>query len=420
MNKRRVAIIGAGPVGLEAAVYALNCGFRVDVYEKGGVGQNMLLWGHVSLFSPWESNHSPLGAGMLREQYAGWVEPDSDAILTGREHVRRYLLPLTQLPQLAGAVHEGCEVVSIGRDTVLKTELIGSARRKDFPFRILLKDDQGRESLAFADVVIDASGVYDNANNLGSGGIPAPGELSCKSHIEYHIPDITGIDRERFAGKKTLLIGAGYSAATTACDFAELIKEQPGTELLWVVRGHRTEPIATIENDSLAGRAELTAKANALASRGLSRLQFRYGYGVEEVKYFSDRDAFEVTLKSADAVDKVNPDRIVANVGYGPDNSLYRELQVHECYASRGPMKLSAALMGESSADCLAQTSMGAETLRNPEPDFYIIGNKSYGRNPTFLLRVGLSQVVEVFSLITGDAELDLYHNPADKAEVAA
>ncbi len=116
-------------------------------------------------------------------------------------------------------------------------------------------------------------------------------------------------------------------------------------------------------------------------------------------------------LRRNDTIDNIEVDRIIANVGYSPDNSLYSELQVHECYASRGPMKLSAALLGASSADCLDQSSMGANTLKNPEPNFYIIGNKSYGRNSTFLIRVGLSQIVEVFSLITGDENLNLYEN---------
>ena len=93
-------------------------------------------------------------------------------------------------------------------------------------------------------------------------------------------------------------------------------------------------------------------------------------------------------------------DRVLALVGYSPDNSIYRELQVHECYASLGPMKLATTLLGQGSADCLAQTSGGAEALRNPEPNFYLLGAKSYGRNSQFLIRLGLQQVREVLTLI--------------------
>ena len=59
--------------------------------------------------------------------------------------------------------------------------------------------------------------------------------------------------------------------------------------------------------------------------------------------------------------------------------------------------------------DCLKQTSCGPDTLRNPEPDFYILGAKSYGRNSHFLLRIGFEQVREVFTLIAGKADLNLY-----------
>ncbi|MCA9269942.1 MAG: hypothetical protein KDA41_15785, partial [Planctomycetales bacterium] len=106
---------------------------------------------------------------------------------------------------------------------------------------------------------------------------------------------------------------------------------------------------------------------------------------------------------------EVECDRIIANVGYRPDASLYAELQVHQCYATDGPMKLAAALTQADSADCLAQQSAGAQALVNPEPSFYILGSKSFGRNSNFLYSLGLAQIREVFSLIGGREDLDLY-----------
>ena len=97
-------------------------------------------------------------------------------------------------------------------------------------------------------------------------------------------------------------------------------------------------------------------------------------------------------------------------VGYAPDTSLYAQLQVHQCYATAGPMKVAAALLGQSGADCLtAGQSLGPETLKNPEPNFFVLGAKSYGTNSNFLLRVGHNQVRDVFAMLHGDASLDLY-----------
>ena len=93
-------------------------------------------------------------------------------------------------------------------------------------------------------------------------------------------------------------------------------------------------------------------------------------------------------------------DRIVGLTGCLGDTGLYRQLQVHECYATAAPMNLSAALLGAAGGaggqDCLAQESHGVDVLRSPEPNFFVLGMKSYGRNSAFLLRVGYEQVDEV------------------------
>ena len=115
----------------------------------------------------------------------------------------------------------------------------------------------------------------------------------------------------------------------------------------------------------------------------------------------SDGDLVAVTLRdAAGALEEIIVDRVIALTGFVGDPSIYRQLQVHECWATSGPMKLAAALLGAGSADCLAQTSHGPDTLKNPEPDFFLLGSKSYGRNNTFLLRVGWEQVTEVFELL--------------------
>ena len=100
----------------------------------------------------------------------------------------------------------------------------------------------------------------------------------------------------------------------------------------------------------------------------------------------------------------IDVDRILSLTGYVGDAQLYRQLQVHECYATSGPMKLSAALLGAAGGDCLTQTTHGVDTLTNPEPGLFILGSKSYGRNNTFLMRVGWEQVGEVFGQLAGTA----------------
>ena len=132
------------------------------------------------------------------------------------------------------------------------------------------------------------------------------------------------------------------------------------------------------------------------------------GTTVDAVHWDETRGQFALRLLGVHAGDLV-VDRIIANVGFRPDNRLYAELQVHECYATGGPMKLAAALMVGETSDCLNQRSAGPEALLTPEPDFYILGAKSYGRNSRFLISLGLEQIRELFTIIGDRPELNLY-----------
>ena len=123
-------------------------------------------------------------------------------------------------------------------------------------------------------------------------------------------------------------------------------------------------------------------------------MSLRAGVVTEALAARDDRIA--VTLRNG-GTETVVADTVLALNGGVGDASLYRQLQVHECYATCGPMKLAAALLGDAGGDCLTVPSHGPETLVNPEPGFFILGAKSYGRNSQFLLRAGWQQVDDVF-----------------------
>jgi hypothetical protein len=81
-------------------------------------------------------------------------------------------------------------------------------------------------------------------------------------------------------------------------------------------------------------------------------------------------------------------------------------------------MSLAAALLKkghekEKPGDCLALAGFGPDSLRSPEPNFFILGHKSYGRRSDFLLRAGREQVRDVFKIIEESPQLDLYARSA-------
>jgi thioredoxin reductase len=401
----RIAILGAGPVGLEAGLYARKLDLPFTIFERGRVGEHVLRWGHVRLFSPFGMNATPLGRAAIQHARPGHEFPADDAYITGREHVAAYLSPAAEA--LQGRIQNDTVVLKISRRGLLKDD--GDAGRAKTPFRLLVRD-KTRERIEEAEIVLDCTGTYAQHRWLGDGGIPAVGELQAEPQITYGLDDILGERKMQYANRTVLVVGAGYSAATTVCNLAQIAEENQTTWTIWLARGSASTPLRRIASDPLRERDRLSVRANNVATRNDANVEFHPATVVEAVEFLGADRGFRITASGPDKNRTWEVDRVIGNVGYTPDTNLYRELQVHECYASLGPMKLAAALARSKALDCLKQTTHGAESLRNPEPNFYVLGAKSYGRNSHFLMRIGFEQVREVFTLITGDASLDLYH----------
>ena len=392
----RLAILGAGPTGLEAALAAAARGWPFTVYERAAAaGGHVRAWGHVRLFTPWSMNVSPAARAALGE-----AAPDGPGLPTGAELADDLLDPLAA--GLGARLRTGADVVAVGREGLLKHEGIGSPARARRQFRLLVRDaGDGSERIERADVVLDATGTYGNPNALGDGGIPAPGEGAAAGRIRRELPDL---DREAgaWAGKRILLTGAGHSAQTAARALADLARDAPGTRVHWAVR--RPAPDwSAVAADPLPERARLTAAARALAGGSSAAVAVDAGAVTEALAPSGDGGRVRVTLRGGATGAPLEVDRILALNGSVGDFTLYRQLQVQECYATCGPINLAAALLGESGGDCLTTGAHGSEVLRNPEPGFFILGAKSYGRDSRFLLGVGWQQVADVFALLDAD-----------------
>ncbi|HZD04615.1 MAG TPA: hypothetical protein VE173_06850, partial [Longimicrobiales bacterium] len=397
--EHRMAILGAGPIGLECLLRFRLADWEADVYESGRVGENIRRWGHVRMFSPWRMNVSEPGLEVTRPEGI-----DFDALPTGREYVTSYLEPLAASPLLADHVHTGAEVVAVSRGAYLKGEEIGSEARNRPPFRILLNDARG-ERVVTADVVIDASGTFATHNWLGPGGIPAVGEREIEG-VEYRLPDIEGRDRARFAGRRTLVVGAGHSAATAVVALEGLAREAEETRVFWLTRTDDERPVTEVVEDPLPERARIAEAANRVAVDGEGWLERISGSCVHGLG--RGDDAYLVKVGRDGPERDVSVDSVLALVGYRPDPALVRELQVQTCWATEGTYPLAAALLSQEggAADCLtAGADLDAGTLRHPEPRFFTLGAKSYGRNPNFLLATGFRQVEDLFGLLQSEMD---------------
>ena len=392
---RTVAIIGAGPTGLAAAAHALERDLQPIVLEAGpDAGHAVRQWSHVHMFSPWRYNVDTASRRLL--ETAGWNSPDPDHYPTGGEFAERYLEPLAKRTALAAHIHTDAHVISVARSGFDKVKTAG---RDAAPFEIRYQNGKGPSTL-LADAVIDASGTWLAPNPAGANGVPALGEAEHATRIAYGMPDVLGA-RARYAGKTVAVLGAGHSAAGTIIDLARLKENEPGTEIIWLLRGEQPEKsFGGGANDQLAARGDLGQQFARIVQQGGARVETGF-----RLTHVTDTDGrLRLGAGSACCGRHVVADELVMATGFRHDLSFLRELRIALDPALECPPAL-APLIDPNLHSCGTVRPHGARELAQPEPGFYFAGMKSYGRAPTFLTMTGYEQVRSIVADIAGDRE---------------
>lgn len=392
-----VAIIGAGPVGLAAAAHLVQRGLTPLVFERGpAVGYALRAWSHVRVFSPWSYNIDA-AAQLLLEQI-GWIAPNPEALPTGGEIAQRYLEPLAAHPAIAPHLVFEAEVFAIRREGLDKMTTLG---REIAPFVIHWRDASGSRHTAQAQAVIDASGTWFSPNPIGIDGGFVPGEQEAVERIAYGIPDVLGKLRPNYAGSRVLVVGGGHSAINVVLDLLRLQETSPETRVIWALRRNRLEKLLGGGlNDQLPARGALGLAAKQAIEAG--RLQLLAPFAATRI------DRSDHGLRIAAQLDgqpfEIEVDRIVVATGFRPDLDMLREIRVSLDPVLEAPPTL-APLIDPNVHSCGTVPPHGAVELAHPEPGFYIVGSKSYGRAPTFLMVTGYEQVRSVVAEIVGDYE---------------
>lgn len=406
---RRVVVVGAGPVGIAAALGAEARGHEVTLLEAAPVvGASLRRWGATRFFTPLRMNLPEALLARLPSLVRG-DPPSPEALLTGPEMAERVLAPLAAT--LGARLRLGQRVVAVGRARLERDELAGHPLRAERPFRLLVESGVGQdsrsearglggaapaveESVLEADVVLDATGTHGRPSALGAGGLPCPGERELGARVMRHLGTLAE-NTVRLAGRRVLLVGNGHSAAHAAATLDAIAREAPGTQITWVVKVANARPVGEVASDPLPERHAVAARANELATKPPAHLRVERRAQVERVVVAAD-ESLEVELTGGR---RVVVDEIVSLTGYRPDHSLSSELAVEIAPDTEGAARLSRAV--SSVTDCLSVPRVRPDDLLSGEPNFALIGQKSYGRARTFLLATAYTHLTDLLGSLS-------------------
>lgn len=148
-------------------------------------------------------------------------------------------------------------------------------------------------------------------------------------------------------------------------------------------------------NDALPARGEVGQHIRALVERGVVRLVT--GWRTDRVEQTPEGLVVHAGERTLDPVDE-----IIVTTGLRPDLAPLAELRLGIDPAVEAPTAL-APLIDPNYHSCGTVRPHGVDELSHPERGFFIVGMKSYGRAPTFLLLTGYEQVRSVTAALAGD-----------------
>ncbi|MBL8890493.1 MAG: hypothetical protein JNL67_10995 [Planctomycetaceae bacterium] len=445
-----IAVIGGGPIGLEATLYGRFLGYEVTLFEQGEVAENVRQWQHTPMWTPFQLLHSRLGRLAIETQNPAQRFPEPLQEISAREWLESYVLPLAGTDLITKSLRTRHRVLSVGRCHYAKQQVIANETRWQDGFVVVWQDAEGNEHSDTFDFVIDASGTFHQQQSWGVGGSMALGESRLRSArvqdpelgaaLHVTAPDFAK-DPGHWENSGVLVIGDSPAAAQAVTQWLQL--EGRGS-LVWAVPQTLGPDglYPTMSPDPLPARAKLFAAANeavmkshrpsrmdttsdgkTLVTPARGQVTTLVNTNLTAIHWDSEQKRFRVRLLQwfevdwdAAPDDYEEPDdleinlefeQVIVAVGHSVEESWSRELIVPRCAQSEALLSFVGPL-SEFQGDRLDFKFADPRWMLTPEGRFFVLGAKSFGRLPNYFYRLGLQQVREAYRWIVGRATLDL------------
>ncbi len=444
-----IAVIGAGPIGMEAALYGRFLGYDVTLFERGTVADNVRQWQHSRMWTPFQYLHSRLGRMAIETHNPNQVFPPLDQEVTGEQWLRSYLMPLSETDLVAKSLREHHRVLSVHRCHYTKHQNVPAESRWQDGFVVVWEDAAGTEQRDTFDFVLDTSGTFQQQQSWGAGGSPAIGERQLRSARETD-PELQAslnvtapnfaAEPNRWKESRVLVIGDSPHAAETLTQWTRVVGDSG--RLIWAIPQSLSEtglyPVAA--NDLLPARVRLFTAANEAIRKHRrqslaelvwvdgsrptqDKIQVVANTNLAAIHWDAAQKQFHVRLQQWCDVDweaapddfeepdeierELRFDQVVVALGHQVDEEMTRELIVPRCPRTEASASLVDALLAHH-GDRLDFEFTDPTWTWTPEGRFFVLGAKSFGRQPNYFHRLGLQQVRDAYRWIVGRATLDV------------
>lgn len=389
----KIAIIGSGPLGLEAAAHFDSIGAAVTLFSRDSFGGGMKLVN--SLFPQDQTSFNKLVTATGLEI----SRVKSDELQTFGDYFEKYLTPMARSLMEKGLV-KIAEVSRVHKRFLSLGETPGDKDRLHDMFRVIYSVDPKEhvlnqvkenpetfeklgkdvldslsmpvESFEDFDIVIDATGVLSNPNPMGAGNSLALNEksLSMNCPIFYGTSAIKKIEEITKDAKNIVIVGSGEVAAgaisalenwifssadrslkiiTTEMNLFEKLSRAKGREWIFkkvekIIQRNRESLISAIQNfeKEVIAWKDLPDFERAKVPRPpepKSQIEFLTGYSVSSVDRLLDREGLFITcesvnfrnpgLKEEKELLTVGADAIIVATGHSKAVDLFKGLQLN-------------------------------------------------------------------------------------------
>ncbi len=221
-----IAILGAGPIGLEAALYARSLGYTVKVFEAGEVGETFRHDASALLPEPFGRCRSPLAMAALSTQNPQYQAPHPDFPINYRDYREHYLLPLAASDLLSDNVVTHTRVISIELEPFDSPDEDGELPPADF---VLTLETNGETITESFECLIDCTGAHKTSE------VPYPAAVYDPASAAH--PDLaTGIPYLYRLGAKSQRDAGYLSGLEQIRRLFAMLNERPQLDLYRTAR----------------------------------------------------------------------------------------------------------------------------------------------------------------------------------------